>query len=354
MSISRVKPLNWAVNEKLTSAQQNALDANSTYALDKRSGQTDILFSSVSVASGGTIAFVSGSSLTAAAGVTATIDSLITFRGAAVFTTGGSVSFASTITVASTGVLNSAGTSNYSSAAAINYNGNTITYTNASLNGTVSANLGFSTGSNVSLATGSTFTNSGTTNISGTATLTGSTSITNLTVAGGNRVLLSSRTLTRTLCAPFDSLTSNWTLQSGIDNTATPTTTSNSSAHGSITISLPDGVVINAIKMYVQGGSGHAGAPAGLPFISLMYKKPSVGGIGTVLGTKSDVYTSSAAYEGVHSINMTSLSHTVDRLTSKLSLYFESEYGLNALSGFMIHGVEVTYTTTSMDDGPCN
>lgn len=47
MTISRVKPANWAANELLMSAQINALDANVTNALDKRSSQTDTLGSIV-------------------------------------------------------------------------------------------------------------------------------------------------------------------------------------------------------------------------------------------------------------------------------------------------------------------
>jgi hypothetical protein len=54
MSISRVKP-NWGVGEKLTSAQQNQLDTNVTYALDKRSGETDTLESVVQLDTGGRI-----------------------------------------------------------------------------------------------------------------------------------------------------------------------------------------------------------------------------------------------------------------------------------------------------------
>lgn len=64
MSITRVKPAGWAVNEKLTSGQQNLLDINVTYALDKRAGQTDTLASDVTVSGdtvfNGTVTFNSG------------------------------------------------------------------------------------------------------------------------------------------------------------------------------------------------------------------------------------------------------------------------------------------------------
>lgn len=53
MTIARAYPAGWGVGEKLTSAQQNQVDLNTTSALDKRSGQTDTLESIVSAAGAG-------------------------------------------------------------------------------------------------------------------------------------------------------------------------------------------------------------------------------------------------------------------------------------------------------------
>lgn len=54
MTISRVKP-DFALGDKLTSAEMDAIDTNATYALDKRSGQTDTLESVVSCSGAGRI-----------------------------------------------------------------------------------------------------------------------------------------------------------------------------------------------------------------------------------------------------------------------------------------------------------
>lgn len=80
MTISRVKPANWSAYEKLTSAQINQVDTNTSYALDKRSGQTDTLSSGVLVDGylnfqtgsylGGTITFNSSSDTTLSGKVT--------------------------------------------------------------------------------------------------------------------------------------------------------------------------------------------------------------------------------------------------------------------------------------------
>lgn len=62
MTIDRVKPSDWGVGEKLTSAQANQLDENAASALDRRSGETDDLESIVTCVGAGRIipSFVNG------------------------------------------------------------------------------------------------------------------------------------------------------------------------------------------------------------------------------------------------------------------------------------------------------
>lgn len=55
MTINRANPPGWGVGDKLTSAQENQVDINTTYALDKRSGQTDTLESIVSCVGAGRV-----------------------------------------------------------------------------------------------------------------------------------------------------------------------------------------------------------------------------------------------------------------------------------------------------------
>jgi hypothetical protein len=49
MSIARVRPATWGSGAKLSSAEANALDENTTHALDKRAGQTDTLASDITL-----------------------------------------------------------------------------------------------------------------------------------------------------------------------------------------------------------------------------------------------------------------------------------------------------------------
>ena len=55
MTIARVNAVGWAAFEKLTSTQANGLDINTTYALDKRTGQTDTLESVVTASGAGRV-----------------------------------------------------------------------------------------------------------------------------------------------------------------------------------------------------------------------------------------------------------------------------------------------------------
>jgi len=55
MSISRVNGAGWGIGDKVTSTQMNGVDLNTTYALDKRAGQTDTLECVVTLATAGRI-----------------------------------------------------------------------------------------------------------------------------------------------------------------------------------------------------------------------------------------------------------------------------------------------------------
>jgi hypothetical protein len=55
MTIAKVKTSGWSTNEKLTAAQITAIDTNVTNALDKRTGQSDTVLSTLTLSSPGTI-----------------------------------------------------------------------------------------------------------------------------------------------------------------------------------------------------------------------------------------------------------------------------------------------------------
>lgn len=84
MAFTRVKPTNWAANEKLTSTQMNQLDTNVANALDKTGDSLTgtIVFSSTGALSGDVdfdgsaiVSFKSGSETAFESGATATVES---------------------------------------------------------------------------------------------------------------------------------------------------------------------------------------------------------------------------------------------------------------------------------------
>jgi len=283
MTIARIKSPGWGANEKLTSGQQNALDINTTYALDKRAGQTDTLSSVITVASGGALSFALGSSFVTIAGATSVFGGQATFNGATLVN----------------GALSVVGASQFLGA--------------VSLFGAVAAD--------------------------------------NFTLTTTNRVKLASRSITRTITALFVPVTSNW----AFGTAATPTTTDALYASGYFAINLPDGAVLNSISVYIEGAAGHAGAPTTMPTVQLISKAPAAGGNGVaVTSAVTGTYGSPAAYEAPHAITLSTIAYTVTRAATRLCLLVTSELGANAIAGFKVHGCIVTYTTTSLDDGPSN
>jgi hypothetical protein len=262
--------------------------------------------------------------------------------------------------MAASSTLTVGGTYSFGAASAGTINNTLHLSGTATLTADINSNIvlnGILTASNLSVSTVNgavTYGATGTltTNAATVVTLAGPTTAADFTMTSTNRVKLASRSITRTICCNFVPATSGWSLQS--DSIGTPATTVNTNSYGTIPIALPTGALITAVTVYVEGGAGHAGAPANLPQISLVSKTISAGGTGSIIATQSDVYGSAAAYEAVHAITIVSPALTISRTFTKYGIYFQSESGANALSGLKVHGAYVTFTTTLMDDGPCN
>lgn len=320
MTIARIKSPGWGANEKLTSGQQNAIDLNVTNALDKRAGQTDTLASVITVASGGSITMASGSSFTTVSVCPAVFGGTFRANGTAQFFG------VATFNVAST------------------FNADITANSNLSVVGDV--------GVAGTLTSSFQLTSTGAATFTGATALAGATTALDLTMTATNKVKLASRSITRTVTAAFTPATTNWTY---IDSAGSPSTTNVSNAFGWFHLNLPEGAVLQTVTVYVEGGTGHIGAPASMPHIQVIKKLPASGGAGiTVTSATYDVYGSAGTYESVHAITQSSIGYTVTRAATRICVLVASEVGTNTVAGFIIHGCTVTYTTTSMDDGPCN
>lgn len=294
MSISRIKPFDWAVNEKLTSSQINQIDTSLTYALDKRDGYADSLGSDVTVNSSGSLIFASGGSLTANSG------SFVTFYGTTALATGGTFSASAGSTMSLAGALNISGST----------------------------------------------TISGATTLSNTVTLSGATTASNFTLSGTNRVKLASRSATRVWDGCFvPDPNTNWRTSSG----AWRTSSTSSLQIMSCPLDLPHNAVLVNITVYVQGGAGHASLPSSMPIVDFIRINVATGA--TSSASASDSSATVSAYELAHSIVYTpAVGYTIDRDTYKYVVQFTSEADASVQSNFKVYGIKANYTVTEMDD----
>lgn len=172
MTINRVKPAGWAANEKLTSAQQNGVDTNATFALDKRTGETDTLGSIITMlngsqinlatgaviglTNGSNISGVSGSNITTGGNLFCTSSAVVRFQCAAInWNTSSDVTF---------GHVDN--TVNSATGVVTNINGQNCTGT-TSVGGDININAGTGTNSsgNFRLRSGATTVLSGNSNV---------------------------------------------------------------------------------------------------------------------------------------------------------------------------------------------
>lgn len=119
-------------------------------------------------------------------------------------------------------------------------------------------------------------------------------------------------------------------------------------------VAVPDGAAIREVKVYYQGGSGHAAFPGGaptMPIVNLLHYDITTGTL-TSLGTQSDTTATAGAYESAtpHAITLTGLNHTVRRDVRRYFIEFTAEAGGNFQSGGTIHGVSVGYDMTYYDE----
>lgn len=104
---------------------------------------------------------------------------------------------------------------------------------------------------------------------------------------------------------------------------------------------LPARCTITSVQVWIDGGTGHAGVPSGLPSFELI-KSNASDGTATSEGSVTDSPGSVAAYESAHSLTLGGLNLTVDQNTIYY-VYFQGEGGANAVAGQLkVNSVRVT------------
>lgn len=307
MSISRVKPSNWAINQKLTSAQINQIDTSLTYALDKRDGYSDTLSSSIAV--DGYFTFETGSSITMKSG--------------------------STITLQSGSILVSDATSTANLSGVTNHYGNCNIRNGALLQVLPGATQIFSSTSSLVAGSGVTV------NLAGATT-----TVSDFTVNSTNKVKLTSRSVSRAINGWILPPTNDWVISAGL-----PSTGSTSVHTAMIPLHLPHGSVLTSISVYIQPDSGHANLPATMPQF-LLLRKTFASTTNTLIAIGTDSSADATEYETVHPITASGFSETIDRTQYIYMIDFTSEGSTNAVDNMKLRGCLVTCTVTSMDDLP--
>jgi len=110
---------------------------------------------------------------------------------------------------------------------------------------------------------------------------------------------------------------------------------------------LIDGVVLDSVKLYLQGKAGHAGLPAGMPALSIVRYTIATNTIAALSsgGMVDDPSGSTAAYEALHFIKYAcDQNHTIDRSQYTYSAIICNEADTNALSNLKMFSLETKQT----------
>lgn len=383
----------WGVNEKLTSAQMNAIDINLTHALDKRDGQTDTLFSTVTVGNDGSIEFASGSGLSSDVGSTVSFAGSVgtsgtsTFGGVQIFGgTGNAVTSPFTFTSLSTVTIDTAATLNASRTLTV---AGTVSVTTGTLTAGTSSTVNLNNVVNFGAASVTTYAGSSASNWSSGAHATWnvgslptfkSNPLLFTTAAGtppwaravqptdngtGSRVSFDTlRMIERVLGqATFDTgydsggvAKAYWNFSGGTGRTWINT---NDYTAGSQMIEfeidvVPQGGYLNTATIYCKAASGHGALPATMPSVFINMIDLASGTV-TRLVTQSDPSAIVADFEARHEItavipHVSGHGQQVKRDQFRYYVGLVVETGSNALPGMAIYGASCNFETSAMDE----
>lgn len=371
MSIPRVKSPNWGIGEKLTSAQQNQLDTNVTYALDKRTGETDTIGSVITLGATGRII----QSVTGAPNADSTfsiISQVLSMR------------------VGTPNVLTAQRSYTLSNTNAVN--GDEISFffdpdALGSFNVLIKDNGG---------ATLATLGPSGQSHwgefkfISGAwklkrlggmplAAVTINVQMqgaTNVQLATGNVTLSPARTITRSLPLgaavvaesaagslgtsgsdqDLQELTSAVTTRTWTALTFAAVVTANAFARYWIVDLgryVPNGATITSVAIELRGAGAHAALPVQMPGLAIRRSGVSDVALHSAGSRINDSSASTAVYQSTHGITATcNQNNVVDKSTYTYYAMILNEGSTNAIAGLIVQGLTITFTVPSVDVAP--
>lgn len=299
MTISRAKPPGWGVGDKLTSAEQNQVDLNTTYALDKRAGQTDTLASNVTVT--------------------------------------GETTFNNRVHINAT--LDVAGDANFGAGTTVN--ANSLTAVSAAVSGAATV--------------------SGTLQVSGT--LTGSLTLTtprtvekiiparpsHVSTSGGviAGTALGAGIVFGVMATNTVKISTGYCETQAVDATDRRVYMLDANAH------FPDGATLVSATLYYRPASGHGALPANFPALSITRASNTAGVeeflLSTSAGWAIDTAASVAAYEAPRSLVFTpNQNATIDRDVYSYMIRLADEGGANAVANLKFYSVKLTFSVPEL------
>lgn len=336
MSISRIKPTGWAINEKLTSAQMNQLDIDHANSLDKTIAG-DTISGPITMSSTSSLTFNNGSDLNISGGVTITIDSGSNLISSGTWSLNGTITTtAAVLNIASNTQLNLISGSDL----------NAFSGTNVNLSGITT----FFNGSQTTWNVGSTISVAGllTQQLGTTWNLDGTVITRNITCFGTTRINVTSRQITRTVgstgTTDYTAGVPNFNPSAGGVLIQTATTTGASIYYE---LDLPHNSTLTQAIVFIEPGP-HGNLPASRPSLILTRTRLSDGAQFSTF--EIDASGSIASYEALHLI-IINTSLVIDRTQYRYTLRLIGEYGMFSLTGLICYGCATTSTITEYDEG---
>lgn len=189
--------------------------------------------------------------------------------------------------------------------------------------------------------------------ITGTLALSATTTASDLTMSGTNKVKLASRSIGPRVqkAAPTTNDPTTWSLQAAglyMQQIA------NAKDYVIFALDVPHGATLTEVRAHLKGANGHGlSMPVGADRPDLaVHEIPTDGNSNLVGGVAvTDTSADATAYELKHRIDLTDLSHVIDREQYRYVAVIGSETGGNYIAGLRVYAVDCTYTVDEMDDG---
>lgn len=387
MSFNKIKPAGWAVNEKLTSAQMNALDTDHANAIDKtgdtvegviefdgssggfvsvknnaylsietgsslilQAGSSTFFNDSVVFQTASNVFFDVGSSLTTSAGVLSTFGGPVTFND--IFTANGTTNFNGTVAINNNSLI----TAPSICSSSITCNGGTgtgfaLTGSSTTFEVGSTCKINCNAGSTLEVKGSASFICTGAASFNGNASFsTGSVNFYGTTTIAGasNKLKLTTRTIERIqpYTPNYDVLTWYWGSIADYSDMLLRSANNTASKPVILPLRLPYNSVLKKVTVTIQTPGSHIGFPQFFPSITLLRRQHNTNFSSLITSktlTAADFSNIVANYDNNQiSIDSPTITTNIDTTLYHYYIRFNPETGTNALQDLLLLSWEAT------------